>query len=99
MLSSEQLKGAVEKLLAQSVIPENEVKNLLQKAVDCDYWRTLCPELGIMIHQDLKHLQGTPLSSEQAAWACAHLERHGYFQIPEIIAPAVVARMYKCVEI
>jgi hypothetical protein len=99
MLSNEQLKGAVEKLLAQSVIPENEVKNLLQKAVDCDYWRTLCPELGVMIQQDLEHLQGEPLSSEQAAWACAHLERHGYFQIPEIIAPAVVARMYKCVEI
>ena len=99
MLSNEQLKGAVEKLLAQSVIPENEVKNLFQKAVDCDYWRTLCPELGVMIQQDLKHLQGAPLSSEQAAWACAHLERHGYFQIPEIIAPAVVARMYKCVEI
>ncbi len=98
MLSNEQLKDAAEKLLAQSVIPENEVKNLFQRAVDCDYWRTLCPELGVMLQQDLKHLQGAPLSSEQAAWACGHLERHGYFQLPEVIAPAAVARMYKCVE-
>jgi hypothetical protein len=92
---SEQLK---EKLLAQSVIPENEIKNLFQKAINCEYWRTLCPELGIMRQQDLERLQSVPLSSEQAAWACAHLERHGYFQIPEIIAPAVVERMYRCVE-
>jgi hypothetical protein len=99
MLSNEQLKGAVEKLLAQSVTPENEVKNLFHKVVDCDYWRTLCPDLGITRPQDLKDLEGTPLSSEQTAWACAHLERHGYFQIPEIIAPAVVARMHRCVEI
>jgi Phytanoyl-CoA dioxygenase (PhyH) len=99
MLSNEQLKGAVKKLLAQSVIPENEVNDLFRKAVDYDYWRTLCPELGVMSQLDLEKLQGAPLSSEQAAWACAHLERHGYFQIPEIIAPAVVARMYKCVEL
>jgi hypothetical protein len=98
MLSNEQFKGIAQKLLAQSLIPENEVNNLFEKAVDCAYWRTLCPELGIMINQDLENLQGVPLSSEQAAWACAHLERHGYFQIPGIIAPAVVARMSKAVE-
>jgi Phytanoyl-CoA dioxygenase (PhyH) len=98
MLSNEQLKGAAEKLLARSIIPENEVHNLFQKAVDCEYWRALCPELGIMITENLDHLEGAPLSSEQASWACAHLERHGYFQLPGIIAPTVVARMYKCVE-
>jgi Phytanoyl-CoA dioxygenase (PhyH) len=98
MLSNEQVKGAVEKVLAQSVIPANEVKNLFQKAVDSQYWRSLCPELGIMIQQDLDHLQSTSLSPEQAGWTCAHLERHGYFQIPGIISPTAVARMYKCVE-
>src|SRR5579862_865774 len=95
MLSNEQLKGAVEKLLAQSVIPENEVKNLFQKAVDCDYWRTLCPELGVMAQRDHRTLQGAPLSPERAAWACGHLERHGYFQLAEVIAPAIVAPMYR----
>jgi hypothetical protein len=98
MLNNEQLKGLAEKLLAQSVIPEDEVKNLFLRAADCAYWRTLCPELGIMNQQGLEDLQGVPLSSEQAAWACAHLERHGYFQIPGVIAPAVATRMSKAVE-
>jgi len=98
MLTNDQFQGVAQKLLAQSVIPENEVKNLFQKTVDCAYWRTLCPDLGIMITQNFEDLQGEPLSSEQASWACAHLDRHGYFQIPGIIAPAVVARMYKAVE-
>jgi len=98
MLSTEQLKDAAEKLLAQSVIPENEVKNLFHKAVNCEYWQTLCPELGIMNEQSFDHLEDVPLSSEQAAWACARLERQGYFHIPGIIAPAAVARMYKSVE-
>lgn len=43
-------------------------------------------------------LEGERLSSEQLAWACAHLERHGYFQIPGIISSAVVTQMHKCVE-
>jgi hypothetical protein len=98
MLSNEQLKGVAEKLLARSAIPENEVKNLLQKAIDLQYWRMLCPELGVMLAQDFDRMQAAPLSLEQAAWACAHLERHGFFQIPGIIASTAVARMYKCIE-
>ena len=97
MLSSEQLSGLAEKLRAQS-LPENQTENLFQKAIDTEYWRTLCPELGVGSEQDIACVQAAPLSSEQAAWACAHLERHGYFQIPRIIAPAAVARMYKCVD-
>src|SRR5262249_3909364 len=98
MLSNEQFKGIAKKLLAQSLIPEADVNNLFEKAVDCAYWHTLCPELGIMTKQDLEDLKGEPLSPEQAVWASAHLERHGYFQIPDIIAPTVVARMCKAVE-
>jgi hypothetical protein len=98
MLSNEQLKDTAAKLLAQSCVPKDEVKKLFQKAVDFGYWRTLCPELGIMSTKSLDYLQDTPLSSEQAAWACAHLERHGYFQIPGIIVQTAVERMYKCVE-
>jgi Phytanoyl-CoA dioxygenase (PhyH) len=99
MLSNGQLKDAVEKLRArQSVIPDEDVKSLFQRAVDCEYWRTLCPEMEVMSRRRLDHRAGEPLSSEQVIWACGHLERHGYFQIPEIIPLAVIDRMYKCVE-
>ena len=99
MLSNGQLKDAVEKLRArQSVLPETDIKILFQNAIDCEYWRTLCPEMGVMSQRHLDHPEGEPLSSEQLAWVCAHLERHGYFQIPDVISLAVVARMYKCVE-
>src|SRR5262245_47869774 len=100
MLSDGQLKDAMEKLRAQqSVIPENEFENLFQKAIECKYWQTLCPEMGIMNKRHLDHhLEGAPLSSEQVTWACAHLERHGYFHIPGIIARTAVAPMYKAVE-
>src|SRR5947207_5296255 len=99
MLSNGQLKDTVEKLRArQSVLPETDIKILFQNAIDCEYWRTRCPEMGVMSQRYLDHPEGEPLSSEQLAWACAHLERHGYFQIPGIISLAVVARMYKCVE-
>ena len=49
MLSNGQLKDAVETLRArQSVLPETDVKTLFQNAIDCEYWRTLCPEMGVM---------------------------------------------------
>jgi phytanoyl-CoA dioxygenase PhyH len=98
MLSDEQLK-AVETLRAQQpVISENEIDSLFQKAVDCEYWRALCPEMGVMTQRDLNYPEPAPLSSEQAVWTCGHLERHGYFHIPGIISPAVVAPMYKSAE-
>ena len=99
LLSDGQLNDAMEKLRAQqSAIPENEIENLFQKAIEREYWRTLCPKMGIMIKQHLDRPEGTPLSSEQASWACAHLERHGYFHIPGIISRTAVAPMYKSVE-
>ena len=49
MLSDGQLKDATEKLRArQSVLPETDVKTLYQNAIGFEYWRTLCPEMGVM---------------------------------------------------
>jgi hypothetical protein len=98
MASTERLQETIEKLIARSVIPENEVNSLFQKAVDIEYWRTLSPGMGVMAQPSLDNLEDAALSSEQEALALAHLEKHGYFQTPALIAPAVVARMCTSIE-
>jgi hypothetical protein len=99
MLSNGQLKDAVEKLRArQSILPESDVTTLFQNAIDRKYWRSLCPEMGVMNQRDMNQLEDKTPSSEQLAWVYAHLERHGYFQISTVIALPVIQRMYKCVE-
>jgi Phytanoyl-CoA dioxygenase (PhyH) len=98
MPSPKQLKAAIEELLTQSMMPEDEVSVLFQKAVDREYWRILSPSMGLKAQQSLDKLEDAPLSSEQETLALAHLERHGYFRMPTFIARAAVARMCSSVE-
>src|SRR5947209_8554263 len=86
MPSKEQIKETVERLRSQLVPSESEVQNLYQKAVDTGYWKSFLPGMGVLDLQSLDHLEGAAFSSEQEAWALAHLARHGYFQLPPLAA-------------
>lgn len=89
---------AIGNLFARIAIPEGEVNERFEKAIDSGYWRTLSPGMGVMDQQDTNDIEARPLSSGDEAQALAHFAKFGYFQLPEVIAPAVVARMYQSVE-
>jgi hypothetical protein len=99
MPSKEQIKETVERLRSQLVPSESEVQNLYQKAVDTSYWKSFLPAMGVLDLQALDHLEGAAFSSEQEAWALAHLARHGYFQLPPLATSDVTARMCTSVEV
>lgn len=98
MASNAQLKEAFGKLFAQMAIPETEVNDRFQKAVDSGYWRTLCPCMGLMNRQNTDDIEGTALPLDEETRALAHLARFGYFQLPAVAGPAVIARMRNSVE-
>ena len=98
MPSDEKLQETIDKLFAQIAIPENEIDGLFQKAVDAGYWKSLCPDMGLMDQQPPDYLEGATLSLEQETWALADFARYGYFQLPSIISPGVIDRMHSSVE-
>jgi hypothetical protein len=79
-------------------IPQTEINDRFQKAVDSEYWRKLSPGMGIMDRQDTEHIESADLSLEKTDRALANLAKLGYFQLPAVIAPAVIARMCSSVE-
>jgi hypothetical protein len=93
MQSSAQLKEAVARLRAQTALSESEVENRFQQAIDIGYWQGLSPAMALMDQQILAHLTSATLSSEQEAWALAHLGKHGYFRMPALVAPDIIVRM------
>lgn len=97
MPTEEQLRKTVEDLLAE-LVTENKLKNMLQMAVETEYWRTLFPGLKVMELGSVDHLESVALSRVQEISALAHLKKHGYFQLPSIIAPAVIGRMSASIE-
>ena len=99
MPSKEQIKETIERLRSQLVPSESEVQNLYQKAVDIDYWKSFLPRMGVLDLKSLDHLESAAFSSEQEAWALAHLARHGYFQLPPLASTDVTARMCTSVEV
>jgi hypothetical protein len=98
MATNVQLKEAIAELRTQMGISEREVKERFQLATDIGYWQNLSPSMGIMDEQSLARLGHVTLSSEQEASALLHLARHGYFQMPPMLASTTVARMHSCVE-
>ena len=98
MATNVQLKEAVAKLRAQMGLSEREVKDRFQQATDIGYWQNLSPSMGIMDEESLARLDHTTLSSEQEDSALLNLAKHGYFQMPALLAPATVARMHSSVE-
>jgi len=98
MASNVQLKEAVAKLRTQMGLPEREVKDRFQQATDIGYWQNLCPFMGVTDEESLARLGHTTPSSEQEGSALLNLEKHGYFQMPALLAPATVARMRSSVE-
>jgi len=99
MPSREQIEDAVEKLRSQLVLSENEIQNLYQKCVDIGYWRSFLPGMGVLDLNALDDLEDGAFSSEQEAWALAHLARHGFFQLPPLAALDVTPRMRTSVEV
>ena len=98
MLTGEKLKEAVGKLFAEIVLSGSEIDRLLHAAVDPAYWRTLCPEMGLVSHENPDHLERTLIRSDEEKWALRRLDKDGYFQLPAIISPAVIGKMRSAVE-
>jgi hypothetical protein len=98
MAFDQKLKEAVEKLFTQSMLQENEVDELFQKAMDVKYWRALSPWMGIMDQKAVRSLESSGPSSEMEASALSHLARHGYFQLPTVTSSDAIGRMCSSVE-
>jgi hypothetical protein len=98
MPTEEQINETIGRLYSQLALSEGEVQDLFQRAADIDYWKDFVPGMGVLDLRSVDHLEGAAFSSEQEAWALAHLKRHGYFRMPPLVAPEVTARMCTSVE-
>ena len=75
-------REVAEELLSQLAKSEIEIKSLFPKVIDRAYWRSLCPEMGILDPHSSVDLTGCPLSVTEEARAIADFTKHGYFQLP-----------------
>ena len=91
-------KEVAENLLSQLMISEIEAKSQFPKVTDRAYWRSLCPEMGVISPRSPADMVGTPLSAAEEARALADFAERGYFQLSTLNSPMAIARMLGAVD-
>ena len=71
---------AVRQMLESARLPSTEVDTLLNKAMDADYWRLLCPALSVCASTLSNAAEECPLDSREVARLGERLGSEGYFQ-------------------
>ena len=93
----EQLASAVQALLKQSELSPEATERRLEEAFDIDRWRRLVPFASI--GGDGGGDDGPArISDADAACERRRLDSEGYFRLPQVFAPARIARMRRIVE-
>lgn len=98
MPNAASVKEAIDKLFAQIAIPESDVIDWVGKAIDCEYWRKLCPGMGVCEQQERGSFESKDISPKEIIEASTLLQRRGYFQLPALTSPNIADRMYHSVE-
>jgi len=98
-MSSAAVKEAMHRLLIKSVIRGDQLENLLQDAVNVAYWRSLNPDLVISPLETAARVEDFCILPEQQVQALDHLTAHGYFALPPVYPPQLIARMRSCVDV
>jgi Phytanoyl-CoA dioxygenase (PhyH) len=89
---------AVRQMLESARLPSTQIDELLNQAIDADYWRRLCPTLSVGADHQSNVAEECPLDSGEVARLGEKLGTEGYFQTRKIFSPALIHQMRACVE-
>lgn len=95
--SAEQLASAVQALLKQSELSPEDTDKRFEQAFDVDRWRRLVPFASIG-RDGLGDDNPARLSDVDSAREKRRLDCEGYFRLPQVFDPALIARMRRIVE-